>query len=378
MPDGLVTLCLGGDVMTGRGVDQILPHPGDPELWEEYVRDARTYVALAESVNGPVPRPVDPTWPWGDALAVLDRERPDYRILNLETSITRSDDRAPGKAVHYRMSPENLACLTVARPHVCTLANNHVCDFGLPGLRDTRDALAGAGVATTGAGPDDATAARPAVLTSGAAAGRAVVAASGTTSSGIPSDWAAGTDRPGVDLLPDLSTATADRLATRVERERRPGDVTVVSLHWGSNWGYRVPTAHVDFAHRLIDRGVHVVHGHSSHHPRPIEVYRGRLILYGCGDLIDDYEGIRGDGDIRSDADYRDDLRLLYLASVDPDTGRLADLRMVPMRARRMRLDHASAADTGFLREVLDRIGAPFGTRTELVPDGMLAIRTGR
>jgi len=26
----LVTMFLCGDVMTGRGVDQILPHPGDP------------------------------------------------------------------------------------------------------------------------------------------------------------------------------------------------------------------------------------------------------------------------------------------------------------------------------------------------------------
>ena len=48
----------------------------------------------------------------------------------------------------------------------------------------------------------------------------------------------------------------------------------------------------IRFAHRLIDAGVDVVHGHSSHHPRPIEVYRGKLILYGCGDTIDDYEGI--------------------------------------------------------------------------------------
>jgi Bacterial capsule synthesis protein PGA_cap len=35
----------------------------------------------------------------------------------------------------------------------------------------------------------------------------------------------------------------------------------------------------VRFAHRLIDGGVDVIHGHSSHHPRPIEVYRGKLIL---------------------------------------------------------------------------------------------------
>jgi poly-gamma-glutamate capsule biosynthesis protein CapA/YwtB (metallophosphatase superfamily) len=50
----------------------------------------------------------------------------------------------------------------------------------------------------------------------------------------------------------------------------------------------------VRFARRLIDGGVDVIHGHSSHDLRPVEVYRGRLILYGCGDCIDDYEGISG------------------------------------------------------------------------------------
>src|SRR5690606_13549457 len=75
--DGTLALFLGGDVMTGRGVDQVLAHPGDPRLWEGYVRDARTYVELAERANGPVPRPVDDTWPWGDVLAVLDAAAPD-------------------------------------------------------------------------------------------------------------------------------------------------------------------------------------------------------------------------------------------------------------------------------------------------------------
>ena len=60
MPEGLVTLFLAGDVMLGRGVDQILAHPGDPALRESYVHDARGYVALAEAANGPVPRSARP------------------------------------------------------------------------------------------------------------------------------------------------------------------------------------------------------------------------------------------------------------------------------------------------------------------------------
>jgi poly-gamma-glutamate capsule biosynthesis protein CapA/YwtB (metallophosphatase superfamily) len=47
-------------------------------------------------------------------------------------------------------------------------------------------------------------------------------------------------------------------------------------------------------AYAFIDTaGIDVIHGHSSHHAKPIEIYRGKLILYGCGDFLNDYEGMR-------------------------------------------------------------------------------------
>jgi poly-gamma-glutamate capsule biosynthesis protein CapA/YwtB (metallophosphatase superfamily) len=362
-----VTVFLCGDVMTGRGVDQILPHPGDPRLREAYIREATGYVALAEAASGPIPRPVDPAWPWGDALAVLGEEAPDVRLINLETSITRSGDFAPGKQVHYRMNPANVGCLTVARPDVCALANNHVLDFGRSGLAETLDTLAGAGLRVAGAGRDEAAARRAAVV-SPAGRGRVSVVSCGTGSSGIPPQWAAGPARAGVDLLPRLSRHAADQVAGRVQAGGEPGGLTVVSLHWGSNWGYEVGRDQVAFAHRLIDSGVSLVHGHSSHHPRPIEVYRGRLILYGCGDFIDDYEGIAGH------REYRDDLRLMYFASLRRGTGELAELWMVPMQARKLRLSHASGPDRRWLAATLGQISRPFGGVVELAPDGLLVL----
>ncbi|WP_033442258.1 CapA family protein [Saccharothrix sp. NRRL B-16314] len=355
-----VTLFLCGDVMTGRGVDQILPHPGDPRLWERDVRDAGRYVGLAEEVGGPVPRPAGFAWPWGEALAELDAVDPDVRVINLETSITRSDDVDLGKAVHYRMAPGNTGCLTVARPDVCALANNHVLDFGRRGLADTLDALAAAGIATTGAGRNPGEAVAPAIVPVGAA--RVVVFACAHWSSGVPHRWGATGERPGVVLLPDLSDATADWVVDRVRRVKRAGDVVVVSLHWGSNWGYEVPADHVRFGHRLLDGGVDVLHGHSSHHPRGIEVHRGKLALYGCGDLVNDYEGIGGY------EEYRDDLRPLYFATVDVGTGDLVDLRITPMRAHRLSLRRASVEDAEHLRQV-------FGPGTRLNRDGSLRLR---
>ncbi len=158
--DGLMTLFFCGDVMLGRGVDQVLPHPGDPELRERYAGDARAYVRLAERANGPIPRPADFSWPWGDALDALDGMAPDVRVINLETSVTRSAEFAPDKPVHYRMSPENLPAVTVARPDACALANNHVLDFGHTGLRETLDTLASADLAAVGSGSAPACPAR--------------------------------------------------------------------------------------------------------------------------------------------------------------------------------------------------------------------------
>ena len=361
-------LVLAGDVMTGRGVDQILPSPGPPDLREDVVRDARTYVDLAERVSGRVPKPVDATWPWGDVLAEMDEVGPAVRVMNLETSVTRSDDAALGKAVTYRMSPANLRVLTVAKVDIWALANNHILDYGSAGLVETLDTMGGAGLRMSGAGRDHSEAWCPAVATPGEGGPRVLVSSVADVSSGVPPQWAAAPDHPGVALLPDLSLAAADTLVDRMRESAQPGDTLVVSVHWGGNWGYGIPHAHRRFAHRLVDAGVHVVHGHSSHHPRPSEVYRDRLVLYGCGDLVNDYEGIGGF------EEFRDELRLLYVVTLDPETGELVGMRMVPFRARRLRLERASAPDARWLAEALDRAGRPLGARVQVAQDGALEL----
>ncbi|MCI0462273.1 MAG: CapA family protein [Gemmataceae bacterium] len=361
-----VFLC--GDVMTGRGIDQVLPHPGNPILYETSVGDARRYVRLAEDAHGPIPRPVDFPYLWGDALAELERAGTDVRLINLEASITTSEDHWPDKVVLYRMHPGNIGCLTAAGIDCCGLANNHVLDWGYRGLAETLQTLDRAGLARAGAGRSAAEAASPAVLEV-AGKGRVLVFAFGSTTSGIPEEWAATEDRPGINLLPDLSEDTARRVASQMRQFQRPGDVLVASVHWGGNWGYPIPADQVRFAHRLVEEGVAVVHGHSSHHVKGIEVYRDRLILYGCGDFLNDYEGIGG-----YEA-FRGDLALMYLARIDPREGRLVGARLVPLQARRFRLQRTAEADAQWLADLLNRLGAPLGTQVRLEGDNSLTLR---
>ncbi|MGH8502779.1 MAG: CapA family protein [Gammaproteobacteria bacterium] len=365
--DRQVSLFLCGDVMTGRGIDQILPHPSAPNLHESYVRNASIYVKLAEAAYGEIRRPVEPAYPWGEALHALDQASPDVRIINLETSVTTSGSYWRAKGIHYRMHPRNIECLTVAGTDVAVLANNHVLDFGYSGLTETLETLEKAGIGTAGAGRNLEQAQQPARVEIGN--GHAVlVFGLGAESSGIAPDWAALEDRVGVDYLDDLSDRTAAAVSDRIRAAKAPGDLVVASIHWGSNWGYEIPRAQIHFAHRLIDSGVDIVHGHSSHHPRAIEIYRSKLILYGCGDFINDYEGISGY------ETFRDDLRLMYFAQLWTTNGALRELRMVPMMSRRLRLAHASRHDAEWLQATLSRASENFGTRFRLLEDDSLRI----
>jgi poly-gamma-glutamate capsule biosynthesis protein CapA/YwtB (metallophosphatase superfamily) len=227
----LITLFLCGDVMTGRGVDQVLPTPSAPRIYESFASSAVVYVELAEGAHGPIPRPVSYTYIWGDALAALQRIAPDVK---------------------------------------------------------------------------------------------------------------------------------------------RPKDIVAASIHWGGNWGYDIPATQIRFAHHLIDQaGVDVVHGHSSPHAKGIEVYHDKPILYGCGEFLNDYEGIPGY------ETFRDDLALMYVVRMAPSTGMLVSLEMTPLQMRRFCWHDASQADAAWLHNMLNREGSRLGTQVALSPDKTLLLRWG-
>jgi poly-gamma-glutamate synthesis protein (capsule biosynthesis protein) len=368
MPEsGPTTLCLSGDVMLGRGIDQVLPHPCDPTLHEHYVKSALGYVELAERANGPIGKPAPFDYIWGDALAERETRRPHAWVINLETAITTAEHWEP-KGINYRMNPRNIPVLTSAGVDCCTLANNHVLDWGQEGLLETLKTLDKAGIKRTGAGYDGEEAAEPAVIE--VPNGRVLVFAYGAASSGIPASWGATNIRPGLNFLDDLSLQTAEKIASQVAAHKQENDVVVASIHWGPNWGYDVPGKQRAFARELVEHGgVDVIFGHSSHHPKGIEIHEGKLILHGCGDFINDYEGITGY------ESYRGDLALMYFPTVRQRDGRLAGLHIVPLQIRRFRLHHASPDDAAWLRTMLDRESREHAGRFEIDASNTLQLR---
>ena len=152
--------------------------------------------------------------------------------------------------------------------------------------------LRGAGLEVAGAGENIQSAAKPAILDLGAK-GRVLVFAFAHESSFTPRSWAATDNRPGVNLLENYGLRSLQSIRNQIAATKRQNDIVVLSLHWGPNWGFEVGWKRRWFARRLIDLAeVDVVYGHSPHHPLGVEIYQNRPIIYGCGDLLNDYERI--------------------------------------------------------------------------------------
>jgi len=102
-------------------------------------------------------------------------------------------------------------------------------------------------------------------------------------------------------------------------------------------------------------------------------VYRGKLILYGCGDLLNDYEGIRGH------ESYRPELGFLYFPTLKVDPPRLESLELVPTRIARFQINQAREEERDWLRERMNDLCAEFGhqgkqhTRGDLILQGSRA-----
>lgn len=342
-----VTIFLSGDVMTGRGVDQIMQSPSNPLLQEYYVKNAQDYVTMAIELNGQIPYPVSPEYIWGDALDLITDNKIKARIINLETSITKHDFFAQ-KGINYRMNPKNASCLTTAKIDCCVLANNHVLDFGQEGLIETLETLKKNNIFSSGAGLNLEQAEQPAIIPF--EKGRILVFSFGLITSGISLLWAATIDKPGVNILTDFSENSLKKIKTLVENYKQENDIAILSLHWGGNWGYEISDEERKFAHTIIDQcEIDILHGHSSHHPKGIEIYQNKLILYGCGDLINDYEGIAGyEG-------FRGDLSFLYFPTTDSKTGRLVSLGLVPRQMKKFCLNKPSEQDANWLMSVIQR-----------------------
>ena len=306
-----------------------------------------------------------PDWIWGDTLPVLHRA--DAVLANLEGPITahREPWRESWKFFHYRADPAAMGILRSARLRFAALANNHILDFGVEGLRETLRHLDSAAIAHAGAGEDLEQAAAPAILElPGLRLG--LIAAT----DGMP-PFAAGASKPGTNHIRIAAGSPAlDWVEAAVRRLRRDGAATILlSLHWGPNMRRRPATRFRDFARAAIDRGVDIFHGHSAHIFQAVECHRGGVILYDTGNFIDDYWNFWNFGSYWSFPFRHDDWSFVFLAEIDG--GRPQRLRLLPVRTRPWPLGLATGRTFDRIVERMARLSAEHGTAMTVTPQGL-------
>ncbi len=307
-PGEIVTIGLAGDTMLGRLVND------------------------AVSIRGY-------RYPWGSMLDVLHST--DLNLINLETTLTRSTRLVP-KTFNFKADTDKVQCLLEARIDVCNLANNHIMDFHTEGMLETLTTLEDAGISYVGAGHNIDEARRPLIILKKGL----TIGIIGCTDN--EPNWEAGRNRSGTFYV---NVNTPEELEAEVKHIRNRVDFLILTIHWGPNMRTRPNQTFISFAHRMIDAGVDILHGHSAHIFQGIEIYKDKLILYDTGDFVDDYYVTPS---------LRNDLSFFYMVQVD--WAGIIRLDLIPVIISNMQVNHAVDKEYKHTVLRLKKLSKEFGT----------------
>jgi poly-gamma-glutamate synthesis protein (capsule biosynthesis protein) len=230
---------------------------------EEYTKDYSTDDAL---LNHPLQR-LAPIFHGADLV-----------MVNCEGAL--SDH---GRQVGLNKTPERFAiAMRDAGIGVVNLANNHTFDAEERGFLDTLRVLSLAGIGHVGGGMDLADARKPVIV---ARNGIKIGILGYTQFNNFGESVFAADGRPGiVPMDPFLIKEDIGKLRPQV-------DYVMVAIHWATSRSAEVSPLNRAFAHELIDAGADVILGHHPPHPKGIEVYHGKVILYAPSNVLRGHNG---------------------------------------------------------------------------------------
>ena len=201
----------------------------------------------------------------------------DLTLANFENPVIEAAVWHPEDTT-FTGEPELLPILDQAGIDGVTLANNHILDAGVPGLKETRVHLENAGVSYAGAGMDLAEAREPMIFELGETKVGVL------SYQGVPYyewSWATQTAPGTAPLLESVMKEDIQRLRPEV-------DLLVVLPHWGKEYMATPEPNQVKLAHAAIDAGADLLIGGHAHWPKGIEMYKGKPIYYGVGNFLFD------------------------------------------------------------------------------------------
>jgi poly-gamma-glutamate synthesis protein (capsule biosynthesis protein) len=272
---------------------------------------------------------------YGDLLPVL--RRADVRIVNCECALTSAATPAWKSGAVFKGEPAHVKGLTVVPFEVACLANNHVLDYGVDGLRESLRVLHRHGIKTVGAGLTDDQAHAPLTLAVNGQAIHIVNISEGE-------DLTASQGGPGVFGW-DIPRATA-----LVRRCRKRGGVVIAIAHAGLEYVPYPPLYVVSAFRAMVDAGADCVIGHHPHVPQGIERWRGRPILYSLGNFVFCQQ---------TSLYHR---KIGFCVSLDCAGGRIAGVELHPYRITDTGLGRLDVKETASFNRNMDRLSCPFKT----------------
>jgi poly-gamma-glutamate capsule biosynthesis protein CapA/YwtB (metallophosphatase superfamily) len=271
------------------------------------------------------------TYVWGDTIDII--KRADFSLINLECPVSSKGKEwnKTFKVFHFRANLDAIQVLNSASIDYVSLANNHILDYDIEALLDTLDILDKNNISHSGAGRNLKEAMKPAIIEkklklkpsnnhdSYYNVHNEEVNNNGSKNTiriGLISltdnepEWEAKYDQAGINYIPTALDPDRYyyRLQNYIENAKKQSDLVIVSSHVGPHFRETPSMKYVNFAHKIIDLGADIYWGHSNHMPQGIEFYKhndnNKIILYDCGDFIDDYA---------IDSNYRNDLSFIFL-----------------------------------------------------------------
>jgi poly-gamma-glutamate capsule biosynthesis protein CapA/YwtB (metallophosphatase superfamily) len=271
------------------------------------------------------------TYVWGDTIDII--KRADFSLINLECPVSSKGKEwnKTFKVFHFRANLDAIQVLNSASIDYVSLANNHILDYDIEALLDTLDILDKNNISHSGAGRNLKEAMKPAIIEKKLKPKPSNNHDSyynvdneevnnndskNTIRIGLISltdnepEWEAKYDQAGINYIPTALDPDRYyyRLQNYIENAKKQSDLVIVSSHVGPHFRETPSMKYVNFAHKIIDFGADIYWGHSNHMPQGIELYKhndsNKIILYDCGDFIDDYA---------IDSNYRNDLSFIFL-----------------------------------------------------------------
>ena len=214
-------------------------------------------------------------------LKVLFENKQDI-IVNLETAITDKTTIAnPDKSYNYKINNSVVEELKRNNITLLNLANNHILDYGVNGLNDTLHCLQNYDLSYFGAGYSEINA-RTGVIR----------CYENSTKIGYLGyfEYRETYDQKFRFYAKGNISGVAElnnyNLESDILQMKEKADIVIVSFHIGSNYNISISNDQKEFAHYAIDLGADAVVCHSAHIVLPVELYKGKVILYSIGNFI--------------------------------------------------------------------------------------------